>query len=90
MKFHHEINILKGIQYKNSYPRDFAEKCINNFLDKALTQKVVVSKVPKKDLMIALPYFGKLLLQIRTRINCVMKKNSPTAIFELYSRVSAS
>ena len=83
MKFHHEINILKGIQYKNSYPRDFAEKCINNFLDKALTQKVVASKVPKRDLVIALPYFGKLLLQIRTRINWLMKNKLPHYNFRI-------
>ena len=25
VKFHHKINILKSIFYKNSYPRDFAE-----------------------------------------------------------------
>ena len=29
--------------------------------------------MPKKDLMIVIPYLGKLSLQIRTRINCVMK-----------------
>ena len=28
VKFHHEIDILKGILYKNSYPRDFVDKCI--------------------------------------------------------------
>ena len=27
VKFHHEINILKSILYKNSYPRDFVDKC---------------------------------------------------------------
>ena len=32
VKFHHEINILKSILYKNSYPRDFIEKSIKNFL----------------------------------------------------------
>ena len=53
---HHEINILKGILYKDSYPRDFVDKCIKNFLDKVLTPKVVVSTVPKKDLMIVPPY----------------------------------
>ena len=55
MKFHHEINILKSILYKNNYPRDFVDKCIKNFLDRVLTQKIVVSTVPKKDLMIVLP-----------------------------------
>ena len=61
-KFHHEINISKGILYKNSYPCDFVDKCIKKFLDKVLTQKVVVRTVPKKDLMIVLPYLGKLSL----------------------------
>ena len=83
-------NILKSIWYKNSYPRDFVDKCIKKFLDRVLTQKVVVTTVPKKDLMIVLPYLGKVSLQIRTRINRVMKNRLPHAIFELYSRVSAS
>ena len=46
-------------------------------------QKVVVSKVPKKDLIIALPHFGKLSLQIRTRINCVMKNKLPHRNFRI-------
>ena len=73
VKLHHEINILKNILYKNSYPHDLVEKCIKKFVDKVLTQKVVLSTVPKKDLMIVLPYLGKISLQIHTRINRVMK-----------------
>ena len=46
-------------------------------LDKVLTQQVVVSTVPKQDLMIVLPYLGKFSLQIHTRLNRVMKKTSP-------------
>ena len=63
--------------YKNSYPRDFVDKCIKEFLDRVLTRKVVVSTVPKKDLIIVLPYLGKLSLQIRTRINRVMRNKLP-------------
>ena len=77
VKFHHEINILKGILYKNSYPRDFVDKSIKEFLDRVLTRKVVVNRVPKSDLMIVLPYLGKLSLQIRTRINRVMRNKLP-------------
>ena len=50
VKFHHEINMLKSILYENSYPRDFVDKCIKEFLDRVLTQKVAVSIVPKKRL----------------------------------------
>ena len=77
VKFHHEIDILKGILHKNSYPRDFVDKCIKEFLDRVLTRKVVVSTVPKKDLMIVLPYLGKPSLQIRTRINPVIRNKLP-------------
>ena len=42
--------MLKSILYENSYPRDFVDKCIKEFLDRVLTQKVAVSIVPKKRL----------------------------------------
>ena len=77
IKFHHEIDKLKSILYKNSNPRDLIDKCIKEFLDKILTPKPVVSTVLKKDLIIALPYLGKLSLQIRTRINRIMKNKLP-------------
>ena len=63
--------------YKNSYPRDLIDKCIKEFLDKILTPKPVVSTVPKKQLIITLSYLGKLSLQIRTRINRIMKNKLP-------------
>ena len=71
--FHHEIDELKSILYKNSYPRDLVDKCIKEFLDKIVAPKHVVSTVPKKDLVIALAYLGKLSLQIYTKINRIMK-----------------
>ena len=37
VKFYHKINILKSILCKNSYPRDFFDKCIKTFLDRVLT-----------------------------------------------------
>ena len=77
IKFYHEIDKLKSILYKNSYPRDLIDKCIKELLDKILAPKPVVSTVPKKDLLIALHYLGKLSLQIRTRINCIMTNKLP-------------
>ena len=61
VNFYYEINILKSIFHKNSYPRDFVGKCIKKFLGRVLTPKIVTSSVPKKDLMIVLPYLGKFL-----------------------------
>ena len=73
IKFHHDIDKLQRILYKNIYPRDLIDKCIKEFLDKILTPKPVVSTVPKKELIIIVPYLGKLSLQIGTRINRIMK-----------------
>ena len=77
IKFHHEIDKLKSILYKNSYPHDLVDKCIKEFLDEILTPKPVVSTVTKKNLVIDLPCLGKLSLQIRTRINGIMKNKLP-------------
>ena len=62
---------------KTANRRDLVDKCIIEFLDKILALKPVVSAVPKKNLVIALQYLGKLSLQIRTRINRIMKKKLP-------------
>ena len=78
IKFHHEIDELKNVLYKNSYLRDLIDKCIKEFLGKILAPKPIVSTVPKKDLVIALPYLGKLSLQIHTRINRIMKNKLPS------------
>ena len=93
-KFHHEIDKLKSILYKNSYPRDLVDKCIKEFLDKILAPKPVVSTVPKKNLVIGPPYLGKLSLQIRTRINHIMKNELPYCnirfVFQTKCKISNS
>ena len=50
IKFHHGIDKLKSILYKNSYLHDLIDKCIKEFLEKILAPKSVVSTEPKKDL----------------------------------------
>ena len=69
--------LLKSILRKNSYPRNLVDKCIKEFLDKILAPKPVASIVPKKDLVTTRSYLGKLSLQIRTRINRIMKNKLP-------------
>ena len=75
--FHHEIDKLNSILYKNSCPRDLVDKYIKESLDKILAPKTVVSTVSKMDLVIALPYLGKFSLQIGLRINCIKKTKLP-------------
>ena len=56
---------------------------ITECLDRVLTPKIVVSVVPKKDLMIVLPYLRKLSLQTPIRINGVMKSKPPYCNFRM-------
>ena len=83
MKFHHEINILKSILQENIYLHDFVDNCIKEFFGSVSTPKIVVTAVTKKGLMIVLPYLGKFSLQIRTRINRVMKNKLPDCNFRI-------
>ena len=83
MKFHHEINILKSILQENIYLHDFVDNCIKEFFGSVPTPKIVVTTVTKKGLMIVLPYLGKFSLQIRTRINRVMKNKLPDCNFRI-------
>ena len=49
IKFHHEIDKLKSIFYRKSYPRDLIGKCIKEFLVKIQAPKPEVSTVPKRN-----------------------------------------
>ena len=77
IKFHHKVDKWKSILSKNSYSRYLVDKCIKESLNKILAPKTTVSTVPTEDLVIALPYLSKLSLQIRKRINPIMKNNLP-------------
>ena len=43
---------MKCVLSRNSYPSDFVDKCIKEFLNRVLTPKIVVSTLPKKDLIL--------------------------------------
>ena len=78
VKCYHEVDKLKSILCKNNYPCVWLSAiCIKEFLGKMLAPITTVITVPKKDLVIALPYLGKFSLQINTRINCILKNRLP-------------
>ena len=78
--------------WKNNCPLDLVGKCIKEFLDKMLAPKPVVITVPKKNLVIALPYLSKLSLQIGTRTNRIMKNKLPycniRSVFQTKCKIS--
>ena len=62
---------------KNVFPIKLIDSCIKNFLNKRLTDKPVKLKAAKEDLVIVLPYLGKLSLDLRTRLRNGISKNLP-------------
>ena len=68
-KFHEEVNYLKDVLKKNSFPNNLVDNCIKILLNKQFSQKILEHTVPKKELCIALPYLGMSSLCLRTRLN---------------------
>ena len=67
-KFYEEVNYLKNVVKKNSFPSALVDKCIKIFLNKQFSQKILEHTVPKKELFIVLPYFGTSSLCLRTHL----------------------
>ena len=74
-KFHEEVNYLKNVLKKNSFPSTFVDKCIKIFLNKQFSQKILEHTVPKKELCIVLPYLGMPSLCLRTRLQKSINSN---------------
>ena len=45
-KFHEEVNYLKDVLKKNSFPTNLVDKCIKIFLNKQFSQKILEHTVP--------------------------------------------
>ena len=47
-KFHEEVNYLKDVLKKNSFPTNLVDKCIKIFLNKQFSQKILQHTVPNR------------------------------------------
>ena len=74
MKFHHEVDKLKKILSKNAYPQKFVDKCIQTFLNNIYIQTPKVPSVPKKELIIILPYLGNMSQIVKTKLTKARSK----------------
>ena len=54
--FHWEIETLKSILKRNSYPHNLVNHCIKKFLNKLFVQRDLNFMVPKRELVCVLPY----------------------------------
>ena len=68
------------------------DSCIKNFLNKRLTEKPVTLTAEKNDLVIVLPFLGKLSLDLRKRLKNSISENLPfckiRVIFKCSTRIS--
>ena len=71
--FHIEVEHLRSIFKCNSYSVNIIDQCIKKFLDKLNVAKRIVPTVPKRELIVNLPFLGKLSLNLR---KCLYKSVS--------------
>ena len=72
--FHRESENLKLIFKHNNYPQNFVNQCIKKFLNEVFIKKDLIIMVPKRELTLILPYLGKLLLDLRTRLRRTIER----------------
>ena len=90
---HKEIENLKRIFGKNGYPSSFIDKCILRFFDKMYEKKVAVHTVPKKELLMVLPFLGTTSWNVKNNILRSFRKIVPFAnlkiVFKTQKRLSS-
>ena len=75
--FHLEVENLREILKKNSYPSGIIEQSIRSFLNKLHVPKKVIPTVPKKELFIVLPYLGTLSSNLKQKLRTCFKNSLP-------------
>ena len=63
-----EVRKLKDIFLKNGYPKGFLDVIVAKFLDRTVNPKRPITTVPKRQLLLVLPYTGSLSLQVRNKL----------------------
>ena len=70
--FHIEVELLRGIFKYNNYPAYTIK-----FFDKLYIPKQILPTVPKKELLVVLPYLGTFSLNLRKRLYKSFGKSLP-------------
>ena len=66
--FHIEVGHLRSIFKCNNYLVNIIDPCIKKFLDKLYIPKQIVLTVPKRELLVVLPFSGTFSLNLRNNI----------------------
>ena len=76
-KLHEEINRLKVIWQKNSFPLFFIDKCVKKFLDKLFIKKTSNERPDKKEVILPLVFLGKISLQVKKKLQSIFRELAP-------------
>ena len=87
LKFHHEVVKLKKILSKHAYPQKFVDKCIQKSLNIMYIQTPKVLSLPKKELVIILPYFGNMSQIVKIKLTKTMSKHMKFCKLRVFSRL---
>ena len=91
--FHIEVELLRSIFKCNNYPVNIIDQCIKKFFDKLYVPKQIVPTVPKKELLVVLPYLGTFSLNLRKGLYKSVSKSLPQCnikvIFQSKNRLSS-
>ena len=91
--FHIEVELLRSIFKCNNYPVNIIDQCIKELLDKLYVSKQVVLTVPKRELLVVLPFLGTFSLNLRKRLYKSYIKSLPQCnlkvIFQSKDRLSS-
>ena len=72
-KFHSEVEFLKVIFKKNSYPEHFIDKCIRIFMEKRVRQTESIGE-EKTELNLCLPFMGRYSNDVKNRLTNMTSK----------------
>ena len=91
--FHIEVKHLRSIFKCSNYPVNIIDQFIKNLLDKLFVPKQIVPAVPKRKLLVVLPYLRKFSLNLRKHLCKSVNKSLPQCniklIFQSKNRLSS-
>ena len=91
--FHIEVELLRSIFKCSNCPVNIIYQCIKKFLDKLNVPKQIVPTVPKRELLVVLPYLETFSLNLRKCLYKQVSKSLPQCnvkvIFQSKNRLSS-
>ena len=75
--FHLEVEKLREILKKNSYPSGIIEVSIRTFLNRLYVPKQVYLTAPKKELLIILPFLGTMSSNLKRKLQTSIRNSLP-------------